>query len=162
MENYLQPKTYSPRSRESGAGNLQPRKGQAALSLVFLTGGIIVLIGLSLAFLAISFINSSFGFRSANKALAVASAGVNDVLLQLVRNKAFPSQSYCVPSPPPTPPCDKGSANVTVSQNIPSSGLVTIESQATSFASRRKIKVIVSISSTTTQVNLVSWELVPI
>ena len=146
MENHLQPKTY----------NLQPRRatGQAALSLVFLTGGIIVLVGLSLAFLAISFINSSFGFQSANKALAIASAGVYDALIQLVRNKSF-SGSYCVPLP-----CGQGSSSTTVSQNTPSPGLVTIESQATSFVSRRKIKTIVSISSTTTQVNLVSWNLV--
>ncbi|MBI2033994.1 MAG: hypothetical protein HYT13_02765 [Candidatus Liptonbacteria bacterium] len=142
----LKPKTY----------NLRPKSGQAALSLVFLTGGIIVLIGLSLAFLAISFINSSFGFQSANKALAVASAGVNDALIQLARNKSF-SGSYCVPSP-----CGPGNSSTTVSQNTPSPGLVTIESQASSFTSRRRIKAIVSISSTTTQVNLISWDLVPI
>ena len=148
MENYLQPITY----------NLKPKSGQAALSLVFLTGGIIVLIGVSLAFLAISFINSSFAFQSANKALAVASTGVNDVLIQLVRNKSFYG-TYCVPK---SLPCDKGSANVVVFQDTPSPGLVTIESLATSFVSRRKIKAIVSVNSTTTQVNLVSWELVPI
>lgn len=140
--------------------SLQPRRnGQAALSLVFLTGGIILLVGLSLAFLAISFINSSFAFQSANKALATASAGVNDAMVQLVRNKIF-AGTYCVPSPPSIPPCDKGSANVVVSQNNPSPGLVKIVSDATSFVSRRKIRAIVSINSTTTQVNLVSWDLV--
>ena len=133
--------------------------GQAALSLVFLTGGIILLVGLSLAFLAISFINSSFAFQSANKALAAASAGVNDAMVQLVRNKIF-SGTYCGPSPPSIPPCDKGSANVVVSQNNPSPGLVKIVSDATSFVSKRKIRAVVSINSTTTQVNLVSWDLV--
>lgn len=150
MENYLQPTTCK----------LESRRGQAALSLVFLTGGIIVLIGVSLAFLAISFINSSFGFQSANKALAAASAGVNDAMLQLTRNKSFVKScfdNYCVPSS-----CVQGDAAVAVTQNSPSPGLVTIESQATSFVSQRKIKAIVSVNASTTQVNLISWELVPI
>ena len=61
--------------------------GQAAISLVFLVGGTVLLIGVTLTFLVVSFINTTFAYRAANRALGVAIAGVNDALLQLSRNR---------------------------------------------------------------------------
>lgn len=65
------------------------RRGQAALSLVFLVGGTVVLIGATLTFLVISFINSAFGYQAANRALGVAMAGINDGLWQLSKDRAL-------------------------------------------------------------------------
>jgi len=70
------------------------RVGQAALSLVLLVGGAVVMIGLTLIFLVFSFINASFGFRAANQALGVAISGANDALLQLARDKDFPGSDW--------------------------------------------------------------------
>ncbi|GEM_PF-527351 len=132
---------------------LKPNRGQAALSFVFLIGVIIISIGATLAFLAASFLSSGYGFQAANRALAVASAGAEDGLVKLVRNKDFSA---------PTPysvPVGNDSASVTVNQNTPASGQATIVSSATVSFRQRKIQVIVSIGSTTGKVDVVSWGL---
>lgn len=132
---------------------LHSRKGQAALSFVFLIGIITLSIGVTVSLLAASFLNSGYGFRSANKAMALATAGVEDALLKLNRNKDFSAvSSYSVP-------VNGDSASVTVNQNSPLMGEARIISTAVSFFQQRKIQVIVSISSSTGQVDVLSWQL---
>ena len=63
--------------------------GQAMLSMVFLIGGMLLLIGITLAFLIYNFVHATFGFQAANRALGVALAGANDALGQLVINREF-------------------------------------------------------------------------
>jgi hypothetical protein len=129
------------------------KAGQAALSLVFLVGGIVVLVGATLAFLAFSFISSGIGFQNAQKAYAVASAGATDSLLRLNRDKDYSVSNTNVPIGGDT-------ASVKVEQNTPSQGLVTITSQASVAFYSRKISVVASVSSSTGQVNIISWKLV--
>lgn len=131
---------------------LKPNGGQTALSFVFLLGVVIISIGAILAFLAASFLSSGYGFQAANRALAVASAGAEDGLMQLVRNKDF---SATVPY---SVPVGSDSASVTVTQNV-ASGQATIVSSGTSFFRQRKIQVIVAVNSTTSKVDVVSWQL---
>ena len=121
-------------SRRAGQAP-QLNSGQAALTLTFLIGWITIIAGVTLAFLATSFSNTSLGFQSANRALAIASAGVDDAILQLVRNKDFIG----------TYPIDVNgvTANVTVSQV---SGQATITSVATVLAFSRTIQVVASVS----------------
>ncbi len=69
-------------------------EGQAALSLVLLVGGTVVLIAATLFFLVLSFINSSFGFQAANQAWGLAMSGINDAMVQLSRDPSLASQSY--------------------------------------------------------------------
>lgn len=127
-------------------------RGQAVLSTVFLIGGIIILVGLGLAVLASSFINSTYGFQAALRAQAVASSGIHDGLMQLVRNKDFADVvGYTVP-------LGADSAAVTVTQNAPATGEATIYSTATVSQRRRAIKVVVSIDSTYGRVTVVSWQ----
>lgn len=127
--------------------------GQAALSFVILIGVIIISIGATLAFLAASFLSSGYGFQAANRALAVASAGAEDGLMQLVRNKDF---SAVTPYPVPI---GSDSASVTVAQNSPVSGQATVLSSATVSFRQRKIQVIVSVNGITSKVDVVSWGL---
>ncbi len=89
------------------------KRGQAALSFVFLVGIIILSIGVTVAFLAASFLNSGYGFQAGNKAMALASAGIEDALIKLVRNKDFSSVS------PYSVPIGNDSASVTINQNSP-------------------------------------------
>src|SRR3990167_1538137 len=103
---------------------LHPNGGQAVLSFVFLIGVIIISIGATLAFLAASFLSSGYGFQAANRALALASAGVEDGLMQLARNKDF------LPEAPYSVPVGNDSASVTINQNTPASGQATIVSSA--------------------------------
>ncbi|HUX35435.1 MAG TPA: hypothetical protein VMV71_00185 [Candidatus Paceibacterota bacterium] len=131
---------------------LSPRRGQAALSFVFLIGIITLSIGVTVALLAASFLNSGYGFQSANKAMSLAYAGAEDALMRLARNKDFSSVSaYSVP-------VGSDSASVTVNQNSPVTGEAKIISTATSFFQQKKIQVIVAINSTTGEVDVISWQ----
>lgn len=111
-----------------------------------------MVIGVSLAFIVLSFINSGYGFQSSNRALAVAAAGVEDAIIKLVRNKDFFSAS------PYDVPVGTYTASVSVAQNTPVSGRVTIVSTAAVAAYKRKIQAVVAVDSATGQVQLVSWD----
>ncbi|TSC60130.1 MAG: hypothetical protein LiPW15_8 [Parcubacteria group bacterium LiPW_15] len=132
-------------------------QGQAALSLIFLIGGIALLVAVTLSLVAINFLNSTFAFQSANKAMALATSGVEDALVQLNRNSSFSNiGGYMVPAG-----CTIGAADcatVLVTQSSPAANQATIVSTATSFASQRKIQVVVAIDPNTGQLDIVSWE----
>jgi hypothetical protein len=140
---------------------MRSRSGQTALALVFVIGGIIVLLGTTLAFLTLSFLNSTYGFQAANRAAALARGGVDDAMLQILRNKDFANTGYCVPynvDPPHLPPCPSGSAKVVVTQNTPDVGQATVTSEATVSNYRRKFQAVFSVNATTSLVNLISSE----
>lgn len=127
-----------------------PSTGQAAISFVFVIGGIIILIGITLAFLNAGFLSSSYGFVASEQALATAQAGVQDATLQLERNMSFSSPGgYGIT-------VGSYSATVTVTQNSPAAGLVTIVSFATVSFHTRKIQAVASVNATTGAVSLVS------
>jgi len=128
------------------------RVGQATLSLVFLIGGIIIMVGVSMAFLVTSFINSGSGYQAANQALAAASAGLDDALIQLNRNKDFENiAGYSVP-------VGNIVVQVAVVQNSPAGGQVTITADATVNQRRRKIQAVAAVNSSTGQVDMISWQ----
>lgn len=143
--------------------NLQPgRRGQATLALVFLVGGISIAVGVSLAFLVISFTNSAFSYQAANRALSIASAGANDALLQLARNGNFRTVSfsgggYCVDSGVAGNLCDGGSALVQVADGG-APGTIVITSRANVSNAIRKVEVVATTGSST-QVSVLSWRL---
>ncbi len=131
-------------------------KGQAFLALTFFIGGILAVASILIAFLTLSSINTGYGIAAAFKAEAAATAGVEDGLLQLDRNAAFSTAlmsggNYSVSSASST------TATVTVTQNSPSSGLVTILSVATVSGHTKKISAVVSENATTGQVSVISW-----
>ncbi len=125
------------------------RKGQAILSLIFLIGGIVVLIGLTLAFLATSFVNSVYGYRAAQRAGAVAASGAYDALMQLARNQSFSSPGYALT-------VGSDSATVAVTQNS-AAGTATIVSAATVSLSTKTVRAVVAENTSTGQTFVVSW-----
>jgi hypothetical protein len=128
------------------------RSAQTFLALVFLIGGIIVLAGITLAFLANSFVDSGYGFQDSVIAEATAASGVQDALLQIDRNPAFSNTSgYSLP-------VASNTATVTVTQNSPSSGFITILSKAIVSGHVKKVNVILSENTTTDQLNVISWQ----
>jgi len=145
----------------SGSGQAPRRdSGQAAISLIFLVGGTILLVGVTLAFLIFSFITSTFGFQAANRALGVAFAGANDAMLQISKNINFPGLNGCREY---AVALEGYSAAVTVTRSwaniqqptcdgfalgsIPNKpGIVYIISEATVFGRGRKVFVIASVS----------------
>lgn len=124
--------------------------GQAVLSTIFIIGGIIVTIALSLAFLATSFVNSAYGFRVSEKAAEVASSGASDALVRLLRDN-----KCCSPS---TYPVVVGSdtATVTVAQDSPAVGKITITSSATISFHQRTETIVVSKNSTSGLITIIS------
>lgn len=140
-------------SGEQAGQALQLRSGQAALSLVFLIGGIIIIVGTTLAFLSFSFINSGIGFQFAQRAEAIASAGAEDALLILNRNPSFASGGYSLP-------LGSDQATVSVSQGSPVAGQATILSRSTISGYTRKVQVVVSINSASSQNVILSWQLI--
>jgi uncharacterized protein (UPF0333 family) len=126
-------------------------KGQAFLALVFLIGTVIVLVGATLAFLASSYVDTSYGYRSSVQADAAANSGAEDAMLQLQRDSAFASSGYTVTSGSTT-------ATVTVTQSTPSAGFITILSTATVSGYTRKIDIVLAVNSLTEQTTVVSWQ----
>ncbi len=129
------------------------RGGQATLTLAFVVGGTVVLIGATLAFIVISFINSSFAFQSANRALAAAAGGAEDAVLQLVRNKDFLSTGYCVPAA--SLPCPDSYAQVVISRLFSSQAVIT--SRAIIGGSQRRLEIVVVIDPVTYKITVISW-----
>jgi hypothetical protein len=126
------------------------KTGQAVLSTVFVIGGMVVLIGLALAFLATSFVNSAYAFQASQRAEAVALSGVYDTLMKLNRNNSLTLSSTSVP-------IGSYSATVTVVQDSPATGESTITSTATVSNKQRTFKVVASVASSTGQATVVSW-----
>ncbi len=133
-------------------------RGQAALSLIFLIGGIVILVGVTLAFVALTFLNASYGFQAANRAQGAALAGIHDALLQLARNKDFSDTGYCVPADNllASGYCPDGDALVVVTQNSPAAGQAIVTADAFVRSYRRKMQAAVSIATSTGAINVIS------
>ncbi len=129
------------------------RNGQAVLPLVFLMGGLVIIMSLTLIFLANAFLVSSYGFQTSERAEAVAASGAYDALLRLTRNIDLAASS-----PGYTLPLGSYSASVIVTQNSPASGQITITSSCTILGRTKKVVAIVSKSSLTGQTILASWQ----
>ena len=123
--------------------------GQAFLSTVLIIGGVMVVVATGVAFVAATFIDSGYGLQASDRAESVATAGVNDAFLRLVRANSFSSGGYTVTVP-------EGSATVSVTNT--SAGLDTVFSSATVSGRTRKISAVFSISTSTGQVISVSWQ----
>ena len=126
-------------------------RGQAFLALILLIGGIAVLVGLTLAPLVSSFVDTGYGYQSSVQAEAVANSGVEDALLQISRNADFFSSGYSVAA-------GSSTATVAVTQDSPSAGLVTILSTATVSNRTTKVNVVVAVNASTSQATVVSWK----
>ncbi len=148
-------KTSEPQNlRASRLLGFLARQGQTALALTLLMGGIVLLIGVTLAILAISFLNSSAGYRSAQLAQGIAASGIYDAMLQLERNKDFSNTSGYTLS------VGSSTATVTVTQNSPLTNEVTIVSNVSlsSFTkAQQSIQAVVSRDSNTGQIGILSW-----
>jgi hypothetical protein len=125
------------------------RGGQTMLTLVLTIGSIIIAAAAAFIVLVIASVSSAYGYRAAQSANAAATAGIQDAMVQLVRNGGFFSVGYTVTS-------GGFPATVTVSQGVPSTGFVTVVSVATASASTRKLSALFSESTTTGSINLIS------
>jgi hypothetical protein len=115
---------------------------------VLLIGAIILVVGTTIAFTTVAFIDGSYGSQASQNAEAVAAGGVEDAQLRLARGDIANGGTYTVTTA-------TGSATVTVTP--PSAGLATVLSIATVLFRTRKIQAVFAIDPTTGQVSQVSW-----
>ncbi len=132
---------------------LPTRKGQSALSMIILISAIVVFSGISMALLALSILNSTYGFRAGTQATEVAAAGIRDALLQLDRNKDFATSSYSLSVDSYTATINVGQQTSTVHQRVHVTSTATVSNYT------RRIHAVVSISSSTGQFSPLSWQL---
>lgn len=114
-------------------------------------GGAVMVIAATVAVIATTFIDSGYGLQASNKAESIATAGVNDAFLRLIRAGTFSSGGYLVSVP-------GGTATVSVTQNSPVSGEATVFSVSTVSGRSRKISAIFSVSSSTGHVAPIFWQ----
>jgi len=129
-------------------------KGQAFLALTFFIGGILMVAGLLIALVTISYVDTGYGVAASSKAQEAATAGAEDGILQLDRNATF---STAVSGPYTVSAASSTTATVTVTPSSTSPGLVTILSTATVSGHTKNINVVVSESVSTGQISVVSW-----
>jgi len=135
--------------------SVSDRKGQSFLALVFLIGAIVTIVGLLIAFLANSFVDTGYGLSESASAEAAANSGVQDAYLQLERNSTI---SHPYPSSPYTLPVGSTTATVYVTQNSPSIGYVTVLSISTVSNRTRKVNAVFMLNASTSQVSIISWQ----
>lgn len=116
------------------------RHGQTAISLILVIAGVIIAVALGIAFIVITFVNSSSGYQAATRAIAAAQSGVNDAVLRLARNKDLASGTY-------TLPVGADTVAVTLTTGSPAAGEVTVVADAVVLFHEKKLQAIVSVSS---------------
>lgn len=123
--------------------------GQATLSMVLLIGGVAILIGITLAVVAAAFINSGQGFRAANQALAAANGALSDVHLRIIRGEET-TASYRIT-------IDSVPVDVSMTVGSPVQNQITAIASSTVRGYRRRVQAIYSFSSSTREVDMLSW-----
>jgi hypothetical protein len=127
------------------------QKGQAFLGLVMLIGGIILVVGIMVAFLSNSSVDISYGYNSSVNAQAAAKAGIQDALIRLNRNS-----SYAATNPSYTLSVSSSSVLVSIGNNTPSLGFITVSSTATLGNYKQSVSAVVAYSSSTNQLTVIS------
>jgi hypothetical protein len=144
-------KRYNERAMDQGKFNFyKSRKGQVALMTIFLIGSFIVLMTLTLAFLSISIVSSNRAVQASNRALSVATAGVQDAVLRLIRNKSYSTAT------PFRIEVNGDFADVSVANTSDANGQAIITSTSTVNTSQKVIQAVISIVSSTGQVRVLS------
>lgn len=125
-------------------------RGIAALPAVLMIGGIIMqlaIVGLLLAYL---YSSSSYGNRLATEALNAARAGAQDAITRVIRDKTFSTTSYTLTT-------NGRDATVVVTRDSPTTGQDTITATVVALTHQKKIQAIIAVSTTTGQVEVLSF-----
>lgn len=127
--------------------------GQAFLGLVILIGAVVAIVGILVAFLANSYIDTGYGASAAAMADSVANSGVQDVVMQIERSGLVaPLTTYTCPTAY-TLPVGSSTAAICITQSLPN---VTVLSVATVAMHTRKVSAVLLVNASTSQVSVVS------
>lgn len=117
--------------------------GVSTLPTMLLLGGIIIEIAIASAFLTYYFNVTNYAARLSAEALAAARAGIDDAIIQLVRNRNF--SSY--PDPYTVEVAGSRIADVTVCKDTCVIGKTQIISTANALNKKSKMEAILSITT---------------
>ncbi|MCL5006664.1 MAG: hypothetical protein M1153_00745 [Patescibacteria group bacterium] len=141
--------------QETGSG-LRRKCGQASLPVVLLISGVLIIIAVVGAVIAVALNNTVLNARMSAKALSAAETGANDAVTLIQRgcilSNTCPS-SYTITIDSQT------SAQVTIANN---SGIVTVNSIGSAAGRESKIQAVLGVDSTTGLVNVRSFGEVPL
>ncbi len=130
---------------------LKTNGGVAALTTILMIGGIAVEIIIAVTATSYLFVQSEFGSKLSSDAFLVASAGVQDATMRIVRDKSF-TQSTTTLS------VGSYSADVSVCKDLPCAALGKhkILSVGKAQSRRRQLEAILNVDSATGEVRLES------
>jgi len=127
-------------------------KGIAALPTVLFLLLIISGLVLTIGFLFFYQSQGETAINQSRKALHYAEAGIYDALLKIDRDLTFESAGYTLNFN------SNGEAEVSVQRDTPEEDKDIIYSIGRCGDSRRKIKVVIQIESTTGKISILSWQ----
>jgi hypothetical protein len=135
-------------------------KGMAFLPVVLMVGAVVAEFVVAGAFLVYYLNSSNFGARLSAEALSAASAGVEDAMIKIVRDKNCPNVSC---ESPYTLAVGNRSTVVTICKDSCSgTGTHEIISIGHALTQRRKLVAVVETNSLTGEVKIISIEEEPL
>ncbi len=131
---------------------MKSQKAAVTLSMTILVGGLIVELGIALAFVSYYLMQGGFGLKLSEEAMAAARSGAQDAIMRIVRDANFN------PSPNPyTLTIGNGSAQVTVCKDTcAGTGKFQVDSLGSVLTKRRQIRAIIVVDSLTGKAELES------
>lgn len=131
---------------------MKNQKAAVTLSMTLLVGGLIVELGIALAFISYYLMQGGFGLKLSEEALAAARSGIEDATIRIVRDGNF--------NPSPNPysiTIGNGLAQITVCKDIcAGTGKFQVDSLGSVLTKRRQVRAIVSVDSQTGEVKMES------
>ena len=131
---------------------MKKQKAAVTLSMTLLVGGLIVELGIALAFISYYLVQGGFGLKLSEEALAAARSRVQDATIRIIRDPNF--------NPSPNPysiTIGSGSAQITVCKDIcAGAGKFQVDSLGGVMNKRRQIRAIITVDSQTGRVELES------
>lgn len=148
--------------------SLPDERGMSALVLTLFIGGAVMEIALAGLFIAYFLGQSGFGAKLSAEALGAASAGVEDGLLKIVRNKNI---DYATSGSPYTLLVGSRTATVTICKDAktvasacdtPQNGKSEVMATGVALTKQRKMRAIVNVDSVTGDVRVETRGEVPL
>lgn len=122
---------------------LKSRDGVSTLPTMLLLGGIIIEIAIASAFLTYYFNVTNFASRLSAEAIATARAGVDDAIIQVIRNRNFTAY----PEPYEVAVPGGRTAEVTVCKDTCVLGKDQIVSTANALNKKSRVEAILTVSA---------------
>ncbi|MBI3638638.1 hypothetical protein HY227_02755 [Candidatus Wolfebacteria bacterium] len=139
-------------------------KGAVAILGVLMLGGVIVEIALTGLFVVYYLGESGFGVKLSAEALAAAEAGIADAKIKIVRNKDIASSGVVTSTltvgnrSAEIKICTKGYKTGTSECDTAATGKYEINSIGIASLKRRKLRAVLNVNSTTSEVQVESLQ----